>query len=378
MPSPKKRSGSISLQPPRRSRRLADLDEGTSQKSTLSALSSNLDAGEVWSEIYQNAKDRATNYTPAKRSNDGKLTSLLLALLEWLPQEGKESVAKDINEAKTDDALWEVFQNLVTGLLRPMKARTSTNNSITPSPHSHRRSNSEIVASTLTEAQSRDDRFRQNCLRRDGDRCVISKSMSVDAWTELGRPADVRSTFVEAAHIIPFSYASWDKSSAAPTGIADTWEVLFRCFPAVRRTGLQAETINELYNGLTLERNLHLVFGDFRIAFVATVETPHQYKVKAYPSCPTDILQQLPKDMLVQFEKAKGAERLPLPDPACLDCHYRLAEILNASAMGDYIDKKLKDWRDLKGSTGPGHLSANGSTEITELLQVAFWESVAG
>ncbi|KAL4783343.1 hypothetical protein BJX76DRAFT_348655 [Aspergillus varians] len=390
--SPKKRSGSVSPEqdePRCRLRHIAELEQSTPlerQTSALCAISSNPDTGESWPSMYEAAKRRATSYKPTKRPNDLQLTSTLLAFLEWLPEQGQRSVAKDINEAQTDESLWEVFHNLVTGLLYPMKAR-STKNSVTPSPHSWRRSNAEVVAAALMEPQSRGDKFREDCLRRDGDRCVISKSMSSDAWTKLGRPSDVRSTYLEAAHIIPFSYASWDNSSvcdlpsskptAATSDVSDAWEVLFRCFPAVRRMGLRVEKINELFNEMTLTRDLHYPFGVFTIALVAT-DIPHLYKVKAYPECPTDIQRQLPEDSLVRFEKAKGAEHLPLPDPACLDCHHRLAEILHISGMGDYIDKKLRDWEQLKGSAGPGHLSADGTTDIRRFLQVALWQSVAG
>ncbi|KAL5050823.1 hypothetical protein BDW71DRAFT_173261 [Aspergillus fruticulosus] len=97
-----------------------------------------------------------------------------------------------------------------------------------------------------------------------------------------------------------------------------------------------------------------------------------------YPECPNVIERLLWGDLIVQFTKAKGAEHIPLPKPALLDCHYRLAEILHALSMGDHIEKKLQNWRILKDCAGPGHLDADGSTDVARFLQVTLWENVAG
>jgi hypothetical protein len=37
--------------------------------------------------------------------------------------------------------------------------------------------------------------------------------MDFEHWNELGRPKEIHFGPVEAAHIIPFAYASWDESS---------------------------------------------------------------------------------------------------------------------------------------------------------------------
>jgi hypothetical protein len=56
----------------------------------------------------------------------------------------------------------------------------------------------------------------------------------------------------------------------------------------------------------------------------------------------TGALATLPKDRKIKFECAQG-EDLPLPDPEYLDCHYRVAEILNASGLVVYIERKIED-----------------------------------
>ncbi|KAL4916286.1 hypothetical protein BDW62DRAFT_186427 [Aspergillus aurantiobrunneus] len=94
-----------------------------------------------------------------------------------------------------------------------MKSRGSAKSSVTSSPHSKRRSNAEAVAGTLTEPQSRDEKFREDCLRRDGNRCAICRSPSVQVWRDSGRMKGVSATYLEATHIIPFSYAAWNRNS---------------------------------------------------------------------------------------------------------------------------------------------------------------------
>lgn len=93
-----------------------------------------------------------------------------------------------------------------------MKAR-SQKPSVTSSPHPKRQENAETVAASLDEPQSRDSSFRAKCLRRDSYHCVITGSMDTVYWKEIGRPKDTRIAPLEAAHIIPFAYGSWKKSS---------------------------------------------------------------------------------------------------------------------------------------------------------------------
>ncbi|GFF84565.1 hypothetical protein IFM47457_06523 [Aspergillus lentulus] len=66
--------------------------------------------------------------------------------------------------------------------------------------------------------------------------------------------------------------------------------------------------------------------------------------------------------------------RASLPDPAYLDCHYRVAEILHASGLAEYIERKIQDWEDLKQSGGTdGALRPDGSTDVTRILNTALW-----
>jgi hypothetical protein len=53
----------------------------------------------------------------------------------------------------------------------------------------------------------------------------------------------------------------------------------------------------------------------------------------------------LPADPVVRF---RAAADIPLPDPHLLSMRHALAEILNASGMGEAVDNYLRDLEELK------------------------------
>ncbi|EAW22743.1 uncharacterized protein NFIA_014330 [Aspergillus fischeri NRRL 181] len=113
------------------------------------------------------------------------------------------------------------------------------------------------------------------------------------------------------------------------------------------------------------------------MAFVNTDER-NVYNLKLYPVVTAEALFNLPKNRKIKFECAEG-EDLPLPDPAYLDCHYRVAEILHASGLAEYIERKIQDWEDLKQSGGAdGSFRPDGSTDVTRILNTALWTAFAG
>lgn len=85
--------------------------------------------------------------------------------------------------------------------------------SVTSSPHPKRLQNVDTVAATLDTPETRSDWFRSKCFQRDSYRCVVTGDMDQKHWKALGSPEEVDFMPLEAAHIIPFAYASWDKSS---------------------------------------------------------------------------------------------------------------------------------------------------------------------
>ncbi|EAW21326.1 uncharacterized protein NFIA_064900 [Aspergillus fischeri NRRL 181] len=309
-------SPSAATTPLRKSARLeAQPSSSTRQRSAgLSIIPS-----ESWEALRAEAAERVDSYEPQNRPDEAILKASLHAFLQWLPEKGRSAVARDIINATSDKTLYEVFHNLFTCLVAPMKAR-SQRPSVTDSPHGKRQEQVEAVASKLDQPSIRTEDFRELCLKRDGYRCVVTGQMELKHWIKSKRPADIPKGHVEAAHIIPFSYASWDKAS-------------------------EKENVYQL-------RVFESQFSTF--------ELPH-----------------LPSSRKVEFKKAEDAQDLELPSAAFLDCHWRLSEILNASDMAEVIDKHLRDWDHIKGSTG-GSLREDGGTDIGHILQVGLWERVVG
>ncbi|KAJ5722685.1 hypothetical protein N7488_000720 [Penicillium malachiteum] len=131
------------------------------------------------------------------------------ACLEWLPDGGRESLMRDINDQEDDDGLFLVFQNLCTGLFSKMRSQ-SRPPSVTESPIARRSRNSEVILSQLDEPKMREKRFREGLFIRDQYRCVVTGCLDKEEWRKLGKPSEVDYFGpVEGAHIIPFSYAHW-------------------------------------------------------------------------------------------------------------------------------------------------------------------------
>ncbi|KAF5865276.1 hypothetical protein ETB97_004859 [Aspergillus alliaceus] len=363
--------------PRRRSARLETKPASSSQRlqRDLSIMSTDTESSATWPSLAAAAKERLAKYQPEHRVHEHILQPSLDAFITWLPEGGRESVARDIVNATTDKDLYDVFHNLLTGLAVPMKAR-SKQQSVTESPHPRRQANVEAVAATLKQPETRDPAFRDLCLRRDHNCCVITSQMDTDYWEKLGCPDDINFGPTEGTHIIPFSYASWDKSSKPPNDSSSAWEVLWRCFPRVRQQGVYVETINNLSNGITLRDSVHTQFGKFSIALKPT-NCDNIYEIKVFRRYPNLDRQQLPESGYIELKKADDAQDLDLPSPALLDCHYRLAEILNASGMAEVIERNFRKWEDLKGSA-PNLLRADGGTDIGHFLRAGLWERVAG
>ena len=194
--------------------------------STLSDLSS--PSAPDWPELVSKARASVDQYSPTgSMRNSDKLVKTLHAFLDFLPQKGQLSIARDINLCGEDDAkLFEVFKNLCTTLLIPSTSKTfrevwsilivhyavkvsSARASVTSSPQSKRQEEVNIVASQLDSSSTRLSVFRDTMLRRHDHRCAITQALDVARWEELGEPENDTKGPLEAVYIIPFSFASY-------------------------------------------------------------------------------------------------------------------------------------------------------------------------
>ncbi|KAJ9217810.1 hypothetical protein DTO166G4_614 [Paecilomyces variotii] len=363
-----------------------------SVESGLSALSTDVEPPETWPDLYRKAKERINRYEAAMDNStspkgkgkakakgkgrkktkraDQKLKACMTALLDWLPAGGRDSAARDILQCKTDDKLYEMFENIRTCLLAPLQ--TAGSKSASRTPIDKREENVEIVASTLGNPQQREEQFRKDLLRRDNYRCVITQDLEWQKWDEIGAPEDLECDYIEAAHIIPFSLASWKAEPGSTYNISQVWEALYRCFPAVRHV-IGITNINDRSNGFCLRRDMHTAFGSFGIAFEPT-NTPNVYNLKSYRRARATRVRKLIANMgQITLQAADGAGDIPMPNPVLLDCHWRVAEILNASGMGEEIDEYIRELEAIKMSMGDGSLNEDGSSDLSRYLDAAFW-----
>ncbi|KAJ5332723.1 uncharacterized protein MYU51_015313 [Penicillium brevicompactum] len=332
----------------------------------LSMLST--DTAESIASLEQDARAKIQDYGSQSRQYDKLVKSGLLAFLTWLPEAGKTSLARDVIGASSEQQLYDVFVNLLTGIASPMKSRSKAP-SVVESPYSKSQAHVEIVASTIDQPEKRDSSFATQLQLRDSYRCVITGQQNTDQWIHEGEPGGVFHGPTEGAHIIPFAFASWQGVPGAPRDVSSAWAVLYKCFPALRQI-LSVEKINSLCNGLTLRDSVHSQFGKFTIALKPT-DIENEYEVKTYKRYPpADIATLHPH---VRFMPNTEYE---IPSRAILDTHWRMCEIFNASAMGETVEQHIRDWEELRGS-GCAVVKEDGSTDLASLLEIALWGQVS-
>ncbi|PGH11310.1 hypothetical protein AJ79_04926 [Helicocarpus griseus UAMH5409] len=168
-------------------------------------------------DLIKSAKQKINAYFPTGKQ-DEKLPACLNAFLDYLPETGCKSVAKDVLQCGDDsEMLFEVFENLYTSFLVPMKA-ISRSAPVTQSSHSAQGNQTEAGASELLESPlRRQQRFREDCLQRDGYRCLISGLIDREHFRESGSTEEEDVAGLDAAHIIPFSYSSFEETEVSPT-----------------------------------------------------------------------------------------------------------------------------------------------------------------
>ncbi|KAJ9391484.1 hypothetical protein DTO063F5_1094 [Paecilomyces variotii] len=319
---------------------------------------------ESWPDLARRAKEKINQYECIPFLDDEKLVPCMIALLDYLPEGGRESTARDILSCEGNKKkLYDVFQNICSCLLFAMKAAGHSSINRTPIDD-YRNDNVEPIISELNDPQHRERQFRDKVLYRDRFRCVVTKDMDFNHWEKVGEPAGIMYSELEAAHIIPLPLASWKESPTASFDASNIWETLYRCFPKVRQIGMKVDNINNPCNGISLRDSLHTQFRKFHLAFAPTA-IPNTYKVKTYLAFPTYLRRDIPYDGFICFTDSSKAHDVPLPDAALLDCHYRIAEVLNASGMLGEIDTKIEEWEDMKVNIWDGHLAEDGITDVS-------------
>ncbi|KAN0076343.1 hypothetical protein V8E54_006485 [Elaphomyces granulatus] len=281
---------------------------------------------------------------------------VLQSFFKFQPQDGQNSLADDILTCENDAELYDLASNLVEGLLYPIKASIRTPAIITPSPRFGVEDSIENIATLITESTIREQpRLRRQCLKRDGNRCCITKIYNAGS-------GHVDTAPLEAAHIIPFSLARFS-SDTEHHRLSAIWANIHRYFPAVRsRLNFRIENINDTQNVMMLMAPLKAEFGSFNLA-LEPMEAPDTYKIKLYPNFSGAYRIFLPADGIVKF--TNHGSRHPLPSPILLGLHYAVANILYATGKGEAAEKLLRYKEEI------GVLAENGSSNVRGLLAIS-------
>ncbi|KAI9777150.1 MAG: hypothetical protein M1816_004907 [Peltula sp. TS41687] len=300
------------------------------------------------------AHERLAKYEP--QDDQDRTVDLLTALLSELPQDGVRNLCEDIRATSDSNELWEVANHIFQAVIRPMRGRSKTP---TPalSPLAKAKDHVEEVFVEVPEPAIREKRFREDCLRRDGNKCVVTGCYDIRQESLLSQEelSEMTPAFVEAAHILPFSLGQYTKNQEWSS--ATIWEALYRYFPSLAQ--FKGEHINDPSNGMILLRDLHLAFGSFMLAFEST-GTEHTYNLKMYQFRPGVYAVVWPCNNQVTF--ATTDPQIPLPNPKLLEAHAAIARVLQATGMGEFIEKSLRE------REGIQCLASDGSTDVRSLL----------
>jgi hypothetical protein len=88
------------------------------------------------------------------------------------------------------------------------------------------------------------------------------------------------------------------------------------------------------------------------------------YRLKTYKDNTARFLSFLPGNRIKRFRTLFEAADTPLPDLQLFNVRHALAEVLNASGMGEVVDRYLRDLKDLDC------LAEDGSTCFSALVSV--------
>ena len=126
-----------------------------------------------------------------------------------------------------------------------------------------------LVLPPNSSESNEQSKLKDDCLKRDDYRCVISGSVD-KKWKRGHRNLYPQGTIVdntECAHILPHALGTFDPNRPQEVeNAAIIWAALYRFFPALIGQ-IAPDTINKNDNAFTLSLNLHKYFGQFELYF---------------------------------------------------------------------------------------------------------------
>ncbi|KEZ42040.1 hypothetical protein SAPIO_CDS6451 [Scedosporium apiospermum] len=271
------------------------------------------------------------HYTPLNRHDDTAL--LLRTFLNNLPDDGKLALALDVlSVAGEDNKLRQLRNFLVDAILKPMQIAGGKTPRVYVSAPTNPNAPDEIEeAMTEIESSPRNDqqKLKTDCLRRDGFRCVISGLYDRQSIRDhlVTPPAGNPSGGTECAHILPFALRKFNERNAQQTENAATiWWGLHRYFPSLRNK-IDAGSINQPQNAMTLAVQVHDDFGSYDVALSPIQGPDNKYHIQLFELSTTFPPSYAQRPMVTLTSRNTS---IPVPDPVYLDTHARIARILEA------------------------------------------------
>ncbi|KAK4146786.1 uncharacterized protein C8A04DRAFT_34677 [Dichotomopilus funicola] len=273
-------------------------------ESSSSALSSP-PTSPIVRQIDTDVDDILRNYRPIHSGDD--TAKVLRAFVDNLSSQGLSTLQSEIHATNPH----QLRQLLAAGGgKQPL---------VTPSPNESEFAMTQIEGSSQTAQKS----LKEECLRRDGNRCVALGVIDSTAYTNMppGERKGTKCANTQCSYILPFALSNIDKRNATQTKNHETtWWALYRYFPALKNK-IGANTINQPSNAITLISELHREFGQFTFGFKAANEILDD---------PPYYTSQVPAFVIVPQEDAE----VQRPDPDILDVHMRIGRILQLSGIG--------------------------------------------
>ncbi|KAL2216843.1 hypothetical protein M432DRAFT_550657 [Thermoascus aurantiacus ATCC 26904] len=302
------------------------------------------------------AKRRLENY---KEKNEKDKTPLVLnAFLDFLPKDGKQNLITDIVTRPEDEDLHQLVRQLRAHIIVPLALSAASSSSASSLEG---RQGTRPATSHQRRNRSGQRKFKEACLDRDNNRCVVSGLYDVKRAEKLPEEEynEHPKANTECAHVIPFS-----ASAESPDGnidpekeVARNWAFVYRYFPdlVAKMDVRSASAINQPRNAMTLIQPFHAALGSFTMGFEKVPGDQNSYIVRTFKGFQDGYNFFLPKDGRVIFESKDSVES---PDQTILAFHLAICNILHATGMGEDIERYFDNLEEI------GCLAEDGSTDI--------------
>ena len=176
------------------------------------------------------ARSRVETYAEKNLPSD-RTSKILFAFLDHLLPDGQQAIAEDIINS-TD--LCTLADHYFTAVLLHIRASGGKTPSAIPTARCDNFTVVDDISDELTDQKRNQAKLKAECLPRDNNRCLLTGFYDLKtAMEHLSEQArqNVITAPTEAAHIIPFSLASFAEPERHAKSLA--WEAIYHAFPIV-------------------------------------------------------------------------------------------------------------------------------------------------